>query len=126
MEQYARMVDLKVIYQPNEAVTIPGDCEGCYRVRLSKTAEMAKELDFDGFTTTLLISPYQKHDLLKQVGEEIALEIGKAFYYQDFRIGYRESRQMARDMKLYMQKYCGCGIELREWNQEPATESRGS
>ena len=112
VEHYARTLGDEIIYEPSDILTTPGDCENCYRSRLRKTANFAKKSDFDCFTTTLLISPYQKHDLLKQVGEEIALEIGIEFYYQDFRVGYRESREMANEMKLYMQKYCGCGIEL--------------
>jgi predicted adenine nucleotide alpha hydrolase (AANH) superfamily ATPase len=114
MEYYATIVGLKVIYPtPTDNVkTEPDNCENCYGIRLRRTAQFAKELDFDCFTTTLLISPYQKHDILKQIGVEIGIEFGVEFFYRDFRVGYRESRQIARGMKLYMQKYCGCGVEL--------------
>lgn len=112
MEYYATAVGLKVIYEPNDVKTEGGNCENCYRTRLKKTARFAKELGFDCFSTTLLISPYQKHDLLRQVGEEAGSEFGVEFFYHDFRTGYRESRQMARELRLYMQKYCGCGIEF--------------
>jgi len=112
MEHYATVAGLKVIYEGNDIQTEPGDCENCYRTRLRKTARVAKDLGFEAFTTTLLISPYQKHDLLRSVGEEVSSEFGVEFFYQDFRVGYKESRQMAREMKLYMQKYCGCGVEI--------------
>lgn len=112
MEFYATVVGLKVIYEPNDLRTAAGECENCYRARLGKTAQKAKELSLEYFSTTLLISPYQKHDLLKQAGEEIGRKAGVKFFYRDFRIGYRESRRMAKEMKLYMQKYCGCGIDL--------------
>ena len=36
-------------------------CPDCYRLRLSKTAQVAHQMSFDAFTTTLLISPYQNH-----------------------------------------------------------------
>lgn len=111
MEHYAMVVGLKVIYEGNDVRMLPGECGDCYRVRLKKTAQFAKENNFDCFSTTLLISPYQKHDLLRQEGEEIGREVGVKFYYQDFRVGYGESRQIAREMKLYRQKYCGCGVE---------------
>ncbi len=113
MEFYALKVGLKVIYEPNDLQTKTGDCENCYRIRLKKTAQFAKEEGFDCFSTTLLISPYQKHDLLKQIGEQVGREIGIEFFYHDFREGYRESRKMARELKLYMQKYCGCGVDLK-------------
>ena len=112
MKRYADAVGLEVIYEPNDIMAESGNCENCYRVRLRKTAELAKAGGYDCFSTTLLISPYQKHDLLKEIGEEVSSEIGIDFYYQDFRVGYQESRLMAKEMNLYRQRYCGCGVEL--------------
>jgi predicted adenine nucleotide alpha hydrolase (AANH) superfamily ATPase len=111
MVQYAAAVEFEVMYELNDRRTDPGNCENCYRVRLEKTARFAKEQDFDCFSTTLLISPYQKHDVLKKIGKEIDDEIGIEFFYNDFRSGYRESREMSKTFKLYRQKYCGCGFD---------------
>ena len=83
-------------------------CGDCYRLRLSMAALIAKIKGFDAFTTTLLISPYQNHELLKQVGEEIARKEGVKFLYEDLRPGYSESRKMSQELDLYRQKYCGC------------------
>lgn len=80
----------------------------CYKVRLEKTASYAKENGYDAFTTTLLVSPYQNHEILKQIGEELAKKYGIEFVYRDFRIGFRQGQQKAREQGLYMQKYCGC------------------
>lgn len=80
----------------------------CYIKRLSKTAKYAKEHGFDAFTTTLLVSPYQKHEELKAVCEKIADVVGIEFLYRDFRVGFREGQTKARELGLYMQKYCGC------------------
>ena len=33
---------------------------------------------------------------------------GLEFIYRDFRVGYREGQTKARELGLYMQKYCGC------------------
>lgn len=90
-------------------------CGDCFRLRLSKTAEVAGEKGFSAFTTTLLISPYQKHELLKEIGEEIATEQGVKFYYEDFRTGFRESHRLSRELNLYHQKYCGCVYS--EWER---------
>lgn len=111
MEDYVKKTGFNVVYEKNDSRTLPGECEECYRVRLRKTAQVAKDKGFDYFTTTLLISPYQKHDLLKKVGEELAQEFGVQFFYHDFREGFRQSQQMARKLNLYRQKYCGCGVE---------------
>jgi len=83
-------------------------CGDCFRLRLEKTAAVAEEKGLDAFTTTLLISPYQKHELLSQVGAKVAGELGIDFYYEDFRPGFHESHRMSRELNLYHQKYCGC------------------
>ena len=80
----------------------------CYRVRMEKVAKYAKENGYDAFSTTLLVSPYQKHDKLKEICEEIARKYEVNFEYRDFRIGFREGQNKARELGLYMQKYCGC------------------
>ena len=61
----------------------------CYPVRLEQTANYAKENGYDAFTTTLLVSPYQKHDELKKICEKIAKQYNIDFLYRDFREGFR-------------------------------------
>ena len=80
----------------------------CYPVRLEQTAKFAKENGFDTISTTLLVSPYQKHDIIHDLGEKIAKQYGIEFLYRDFRVGFREGQAKARERGLYMQKYCGC------------------
>lgn len=69
---------------------------------------MQNKTGYDAFSTTLLISPYQNHEALKQIGEEMAEKYGLTFLYRDFRPGFREGQNEARELGLYMQKYCGC------------------
>ncbi len=83
-------------------------CGDCFKMRLRRTAAVAREKGFTSFTTTLLISPYQKHELLREVGETAAKEQGIDFHYEDFRTGFRESQRLSREPNLYRQKYCGC------------------
>lgn len=83
-------------------------CGKCYRERLKAVANAAKAGGFDAFTSTLFISPYQKHELLKATAEAVAVEVGIPFYYVDFRPDFREGQKIAREWPLYMQKYCGC------------------
>ena len=90
-------------------------CGHCFRLRLSRTAASARERGFDAFTTTLLISPYQKHGLLCEVGEEVAKEQDVRFHYEDFRDGFRESQRLSRELELYHQGYCGCVYS--EWER---------
>ena len=90
-------------------------CQYCFRLRLSKTAETAHQKDFDAFTTTLLISPHQKHDLIQEIGNELARERGIDFLYADLRKRYSDSRRMTKPLNLYHQQYCGCVYS--EWER---------
>ncbi len=91
-------------------------CRNCFELRLGKTAETARNNGYDAFTTTLLISPHQKHDLIKETGERAALQLiqgergqkGVAFLYADLRKRYSDSRHITKSMDLYRQQYCGC------------------
>jgi len=86
----------------------PQRCVICWSLRLRKTAKHAGENGIPFFSTTLLVSPYQNHQMLKQLGEEIAKETGVDFYYEDFRVGFRQAYKEAKAKGLYLQKYCGC------------------
>ncbi len=83
-------------------------CRKCYEIRLDKTAQIAKEKGFDSFTSTLFVSPYQDHELMKEVANEAAEKHKVKFLYRDFRPYFREGQAKAREMEFYMQKYCGC------------------
>ncbi len=89
-------------------------CQYCFRLRLSRAAEIARQKGFSAFTTTLLISPQQKHDLIRQIGSELAEETGVEFLYADLRKRYSDSRHMTKPFNLYRQQYCGCLYSERE------------
>jgi predicted adenine nucleotide alpha hydrolase (AANH) superfamily ATPase len=96
----------------------PERCGICYRMRLEKTAKMANENGFDAFSTSLLISPYQQHDTIRRIGEELAAQYGLEFLYRDFRPLFRQGQSEARALGLYMQKYCGCIFSNTEKNEK--------
>jgi predicted adenine nucleotide alpha hydrolase (AANH) superfamily ATPase len=83
-------------------------CLMCYEKRLSETAEYASRNEFDAFTTTLLISPYQDHEMIIEIAEKMAKKYNVHFYYRDFRPHFREGQKLAKDAGMYRQKYCGC------------------
>lgn len=83
-------------------------CGKCYRMRMRRTAEYAAQHGYDAFTTTLFISPYQDHELLRSVAEEESARAGAVLLYRDFRSVFRAGQDKARELGLYMQKYCGC------------------
>lgn len=124
IEEYSRTIDLEVIYpeyEPNGFFkkiiykeNPPTRCRTCWQMRLEETALYAKENGFDGFSTTLLISPYQEHLAVKEIGEGLSERFDLDFYYQDFRTGFKVSQDEARTQSLYRQKYCGCIYSLIE------------
>ena len=89
-------------------------CEFCYAMRLDQAAQAAKEGRYDCFSTTLLVSPYQKHELIREIGHLTGDKFGIPFYYVDFRKGYRDAAARSRAMGMYRQQYCGCIYSEKE------------
>jgi len=83
-------------------------CRFCYADRLERTARYASGHGFDGFTSSMLYSPYQKHELIREIGSAVAKKYGIEFYYRDFRDLYPKGDEMAKRFGLYRQGYCGC------------------
>jgi predicted adenine nucleotide alpha hydrolase (AANH) superfamily ATPase len=101
--------------------TEPGRCRRCYSARLGRAAELAREMDMDAFSTTLTVSPYQKHDMIREEGERAAQAHGVRFLYRDFRPLYRDGMSRARATGLYVQPYCGCIFSERDRYQKDRT-----
>ena len=90
-------------------------CRKCIGYRLRKTAETAKKLDCDYFTTTLTISPHKDCEFINQYGGQLAEELGIAYLFSDFKKhdGYKHSIQLSKEYNLYRQDYCGCVYSRR-------------
>lgn len=89
-------------------------CGICYNLRMLEVARYAKENGFERFTSTLFISPYQNHELLCEAAKRAGNEFGVEFLYRDFRPHFREGQAKARELGMYMQKYCGCVFSEEE------------
>ncbi len=89
-------------------------CRICYYSRLSATAHIARRGKFEAFSTTLLYSKFQKHDIIREVGEAVGQEFGIPFHYQDFRTGWKEGIALSKSLGMYRQQYCGCIYSERE------------
>ena len=118
LKEYTDLINVEAIFEDiyglrefckNTINDLENRCENyCYKVRIEQTVKYAQENGYDSFSTTLLVSPYQKHEELKRVCEEMAKKYDIEFLYRDFRVGFREGQVKAREIGLYMQKYCGC------------------
>ena len=89
-------------------------CKKCWEFRLRETARFAKESGYDAFSTSLLASPMQDHERIREIGEAVADEEKINFYYRDFRPAYEEAQVLAKKMSLYRQQYCGCIFSEQE------------
>jgi epoxyqueuosine reductase len=100
-------------------------CPICWWLRMAKAAKFAKENGFDAFTTTLLGSPYQDHEVLKGICEDVAKRTGIGFYYKDFRPGFKSAQETARSKGMYIQNYCGCIYSEKERFEKKAKGAKG-
>jgi hypothetical protein len=130
LKQYAGQSGLEVLYRDeylleeflrNVAREPEGRCRFCYANRLESAAREAKKEGFDAFSTTLLYSIYQKHEIIRELGERIAESADVPFYYEDFRPGWKEGVEASKAMGLYRQKYCGCVYSEKERFLKPKT-----
>lgn len=99
-------------------------CSKCYTMRLDATAEAARSMGLDGFTTTLLVSPYQKFDTIVEIGKAAGAKYNISFYAEDFRPGWSEGMKKSRELGLYRQKYCGCMYSEMERYLKKMVDSR--
>lgn len=93
-------------------------CFGCYTMRLEKTAQCAKEQQFDYFCTTLSISPLKNAAKLNQIGRQLEKQWGVTYLVSDFKKqeGYKKSVEYSKTYSLYRQNYCGCAFSKPKIN----------
>jgi len=90
------------------APAAPERCRHCIGARLQVAAARSAALGVPRFATTLAISPYQPHEVIRELGEGAADRHGVEFLYADQRRLYTRSREESRRLNLYRQPYCGC------------------
>ena len=85
-------------------------CFKCYTLRMEATAQKAKELGFDYFSTVLSISPLKNAQWINEIGEKLSEKYGIKFLNGDFKKKnrYLRSTEISREYELYRQDYCGC------------------
>lgn len=123
LKHYSQSIGLKVIYQSDykiekflQSVVFREQdrCRYCYYDRLKATALVAKKGKFQAFSTTLLYSKFQNHELIRETGEAIAKDYGLTFFYHDFREGWKSGIEESKKLNMYRQQYCGCIYSEKE------------
>ena len=97
-------------------------CTVCFRLRLEETAKTAAALGFDYFCTTLTVSRHKDAVRINALGEELGRAAGVAWLPSDFKKQGREMRstELAEQLGLYRQLYCGCEYSLRKREEHPS------
>ena len=123
LETLARQAELRLLPHGGYNVALwmrgvafrePERCRICYDMRLRETARLARSGRFDAFSTTLLYSKFQKHEVIREIGESAGSEAGVGFLYRDWREGWSEGVEASKAMGLYRQPYCGCILSEEE------------
>lgn len=114
LKEYSKMININAIFEEDYGLKnfcknviddLDNRCSNyCYKVRLEQTAKYAKEHGYDAITTTLFVSPYQKHEAIKKIASEIAKKYDLEFVYRDFRVGFREGQAKARELRIIYAK----------------------
>jgi predicted adenine nucleotide alpha hydrolase (AANH) superfamily ATPase len=114
LKEYSKMININAIFEEDYGLKnfcrnviddLDNRCSNyCYKVRLEQTAKYAKEHGYDAITTTLFVSPYQKHEAIKKIASEIAKKYDLKFVYRDFRVGFREGQAKARELRTIYAK----------------------
>lgn len=132
MQRYSRAAGLELVVATEPArgdawaawaaalPTLGGEerCRTCLGLRLDEAGAAAARLGLARFSTSLTISPYQRHELIIAAGEEAAQRHGAEFVYLDLRPQFRDSYSESRRLGLYRQPYCGCVASKWEaWHQ---------
>ena len=83
-------------------------------------AKLAKEGNYDYFTTTLSISPLKNAEKINEIGEALAEIYEVKHLPSDFKKknGYKRSIELSHEYGLYRQNYCGCVFSKREQEEK--------
>jgi hypothetical protein len=89
-------------------------CKSCFRMRLTRTADLAKGDGFDAFATSLTMGRLKSSPVINEIGRLIAIEYGVDFLDEDWKKKGRweKGRTMTLERGIYRQNYCGCRFSL--------------
>lgn len=88
-----------------------GRCLRCFKLRLLRTAEYARDNGFKVITTTLASSRWKSLDQINEAGEWACAQVsGVIWWDRNWRKGGLQERrlQIIKEYDFYNQLYCGC------------------
>lgn len=88
-------------------------CARCFRYSLTRAVKQFQLGGYDGFTTSLTVSPHKCSPVIFSIGKDLDPE---HFLQIDFKKknGFLNSIRLSKELGLYRQNYCGCEFSLRQ------------
>ncbi len=110
---YAAHDWLSLVYERGLSNNVQGArCRFCYAHRLEQAAKVAQKEGFEAYTTSLLYSTYQRHEFIREEGDQAVARLNTdeapVFLYKDFRFMWQQGQDAAKSMPIYRQNYCAC------------------
>ncbi len=101
-------------------------CGVCFELRQEKAAQYAADNGYDFFSSSLTISPHKNAQLLNKIGHELEEKYNIRYLYSDFKKknGYKRSVEIAKEVGLYRQDYCGCEYSLKAQKEKILDDSK--
>ena len=105
-----------------------GRCLNCFKMRLFRTAEYARQRGIKVITTTLASSRWKSLDQINEAGQwacdTISPENEVIWWNQNWRKGGLQERRLEiiRQYGFYNQQYCGCEFSMRKETRESTAE----
>ena len=96
-----------------------GRCLKCFKMRLLRTAQYARERGIKVITTTLASSRWKSLEQINEAGLWACAQLGDEsvmFWEQNWRKGGLQERrlQIIKEYDFYNQLYCGCEFSMRK------------
>lgn len=113
-EEFYNAIDIKTNPELASEPERGERCRRCYKFRMQKAYDYAKQNNFDYFCTTLSISPFKDAEKINILGNELQnlSESRPKWLTSDFKKknGFKRSLEISSEFDLYRQDYCGCSF----------------
>lgn len=117
-EEFFNAIDIKTNPELASEPERGERCRRCYKFRMQKAYDYAKQNNFDYFCTTLSISPFKDAEKINILGNELQnlSESGPKWLTSDFKKknGFKRSLEISSEFDLYRQDYCGCSFSKKK------------
>ena len=92
-------------------------CNICFKHRINKAFEYAKNINAQYVSTVMTVSPHKNSKVIEEIGNSLAEKYYPIEYLHiDFKKkdGFKKTNIIANEAGLYRQNYCGCRFSIKD------------